>query len=350
MKHKVWVYTAAVISSLLCACKNVTTEEDIVTDNNNASEATVEMSEEEKGAFASGIATEEVSENAAAEETASETVLNDEVEERCPATYSSKRPGVNYSEYTHGTYYSETCGMERGYSILLPADYSADKKYPVLYMLHGIFGDEYSFPRDAGSKIKEIVANMAADGWIEETIVVCPNMYAATDPNQQPGFNAEACIPYDNFINDLVNDLMPHIESTYAVRTGRENTYLGGFSMGGRETIFITLQRPELFGYVCAISAAPGVVPSSDKFMTHPGQMTEEEMRFAEDAIVPNVFIICCGSRDSVVGTFPKSYHEILERNGSAHIWYEINGADHDNNAVNSGVYNLFKQIANVKK
>jgi enterochelin esterase-like enzyme len=198
--------------------------------------------------------------------------------------------------------------------------------------------------------MKEIVTNMAADGWIEETIVVCPNMYAATDPNQQPGFNAEACIPYDNFINDLVNDLMPHIESTYAVRTGRENTYLGGFSMGGRETIFITLQRPELFGYVCAVSAAPGVVPSSDKFMTHPGQITEEEMRFAEDAIVPNVFIICCGSRDSVVGTFPKSYHEILERNGSAHIWYEIDGADHDNNAVNSGVYNLFKQIANDKK
>ena len=82
--------------------------------------------------------------------------------------------------------------------------------------------------------------------------------------------------------------------------------------MGGRETIFITLQRPELFGYVCAISAAPGIVPAQDSFMKHDGQMSEAEMKFAEGATEPNVFIICCGTRDSVVGTFPKQYHEIL--------------------------------------
>ena len=116
--------------------------------------------------------------------------------------------------------------------------------------------------------------------------------------------------------------------------------------MGGRETIFITLKRPELFGYVCAISAAPGVVPTQDKFMSHNGQMEESEMKFADGAVVPNVFIICCGTRDSVVGTYPKSYHEILTTNGSDHIWYEITGADHDNNAIKSGLYNLFKQIA----
>ena len=236
--------------------------------------------------------------------------------------------------------------MERGYSILLPADYSEEKKYPVLYLLHGIFGDEYSFSGDAGNRIREIVGNMAADGYIEETIVVCPNMYAATDPDQKPAFDVEACLPYDNFINDLTVDLMPHIESKYAVLTGREHTYLAGFSMGGRETIYITLQRPELFGYVCAISAAPGIVPTTDKFMTHPGQMAESEMKFAEGAVTPEVFLICCGTRDSVVGTYPRSYHELLDANGSEHIWYEINGADHDNNAIQSGIYNLFRQIA----
>jgi enterochelin esterase-like enzyme len=236
--------------------------------------------------------------------------------------------------------------MERGYSILLPADYSTDKKYPVLYLLHGIFGNEYSFSQDSSNKIKEIVGNMAADGLIEETIVVCPNMYAATDPAQQPGFDAESCLPYDNFINDLVNDLMPYIESEYSVLTGRENTYLAGFSMGGRETLFITLQRPELFGYVCAISAAPGIVATTDKFMTHPGQLAESDVKFADDAVVPNIFMLCCGSKDSVVGTYPKSYHELLEKNGTDHIWYEIKGADHDNNAIKSGLYNLFKQIA----
>ena len=230
-----------------------------------------------------------------------------------------------------------------------PAREEEEKPFKTLYLLHGIFGDEYSFSGDASNKIKEIVGNMAADGFIEETIVVCPNMYAATDPNQKPGFDSESVLPYDNFINDLVNDLMPFIEKEYSVLTGRENTYLAGFSMGGRETIFITLQRPELFGYVCSISAAPGIVPTKDKFMTHTGQMVESEMKFADDAVEPNVFIICCGTRDSVVGDYPKSYHEILEKNGTDHIWYEVTGADHDNNAIKSGLYNLFKQIANDK-
>lgn len=158
---------------------------------------------------------------------------------------------------------------------------------PVLYLLHGIFGDEYSFPRDSENRLKEITANMAKDGLIEETIVVCPNMYASSDPQQQLGFTKEACLPYDRFIYDLTADLMPHIETTYSVRTGRENTYLAGFSMGGRETIYITLKRPELFGYVCAISAAPGIIATKDAYMTHEGMMSGEEMRFADGAVLP---------------------------------------------------------------
>ncbi len=338
-----------VLMLALGACGSNIQEDVIMEDNNITSEET-EISEEDMSSFASGIAaddTEEIPEDTA---TNGEIVLNNEIEERCPTTLTATRSEVEYGEYTHGTYYSETCGMERGYSILLPASYSEDKKYPVLYLLHGIFGDEYSFSGDSGNKIKEIVGNMAADGIIDETIVVCPNMFAAWDPDQKPGFDAESCLPYDNFINDLTNDLMPYIEENYSVLTGRENTYLAGFSMGGRETIYITLKRPELFGYVCAISAAPGVVATTDKFMSHTGQMEESEMHFADGATEPNVFIICCGTSDSVVGDYPKSYHEILEANGTDHIWYEISGADHDNNAIRSGLYNLFKQIAYDKK
>lgn len=348
---RIRIFSVALITSaLLCACGTKAQEENNMADNNVTDNNVTEISAEDKSSFATGINTQEQEPVATptqeAEEQEAEFILNDEIEERCPLKYTTTRSAVKYGEYTHGTYYSETCGMERGYSILLPADYSEDKKYPVLYLLHGIFGDEFSFSNDAGNKIKEIVGNMTADGIIEETIVVCPNMFAKTDPAQQPGFDAQACLPYDNFINDLVNDLMPYIESEYPVLTGRENTYLAGFSMGGRETIYITLKRPELFGYVCAISAAPGVVPAKDMYMEHPGQLKEDEMRFADGAVEPEVFIICCGTKDSVVGTFPKSYHELFEANGVEHIWYEINNADHDNNAIQSGIFNLFKQIA----
>ncbi len=343
------------MTAMLCACGANAQKEEVskgMEENKNVASVESELSEADKESFASGISTEETKEETKAADTAegkeeaSEFVLTNEIEERCPVTVTASRGDVTYGEFSHDTYFSKTCGLERGYSILLPADYSTDKQYPVLYLLHGIFGDEYSFSGDASNKIKEIVGNMAADGYIKETIVVCPNMYASSDPDQKPGFDTEACLPYDNFINDLTNDLMPYIESKYSVLTGRENTYLAGFSMGGRETIFITLKRPELFGYVCAISAAPGIVPTKDKFMTHVGQMEESEMKFADGAQTPNVFIICCGTRDSVVGEYPKSYHEILEANGSEHIWYEITGADHDNNAIKSGIYNLFKKIA----
>ncbi len=361
MKRRL-IMVIAGIMLLACGCGKDTKEVETVQEQNDTNVAVENTTEigadieeksentEDLSAFASGIGSgEEAAEGVGeAEEQASDTsvTLDNEIEERCPITYTSTRNGLDYGEFTHGTYYSETCGMERGYTILLPADYTTDRQYPVLYLLHGIFGDEYSMSGDANNKIKEIVGNFAADGLTEETIVVCPNMYAATDPEMKPGFDAASVLPYDNFINDLINDLMPFIESEYSVLTGRENTYLAGFSMGGRETIYITLQRPELFGYVCAISAAPGIVPTTDKFMTHDGQMTEEEMHFAEGAVEPEVFIICCGTRDSVVGTYPKSYHEILEANGTDHIWYEITGADHDNNAIRSGLYNLFKQIA----
>lgn len=396
-KQILTLITATILTTMLCSCGKNEGEKETMTDNEKVTETVTEI---DKDAFASGIKTEDdnttdadqaatatpAGADTAQSETGTDTgsqtgtstgdstdtqpgtsttpteaptatptpeptplVINDEIDVKCPASVTTTRKDVTYGAFTHGTYYSETCGMDRGYCILLPADYSTEKKYPVLYLLHGIFGNEYSFSQDASNKIKEIVGNMAADGYIEETIIVCPDMYAKTDPAQKPGFDGESCLPYDNFINDLVNDLMPYIEKEYSVLTGRENTYLAGFSMGGRETLFITLQKPELFGYVCAISAAPGIVATTDKFMTHPGMLEESEVKFAENAVTPEVFILCCGSRDSVVGQYPKSYHEMLEANGSDHIWYEIPGADHDNDAIKSGLFNLFKQIANKK-
>lgn len=289
------------------------------------------MTEEELAGFASGIKSSDIDLKS--------------MEKACPNKIRESREGVLYGSFSHGVYYSEFCKMERGYSILLPPSYDGEKKYPVLYLLHGIFGDEYSFSNDADNNIKEIIRNMYLDGKVRELILVCPNMFATDDPNQKPDFTKEACIPYDNFIYDLVSDLMPHIEKNYSVLTGRENTFLAGFSMGGRETIFITLKRPELFKYTCAIAPAPGLIPTKDKFMEHEGQMEEKDFCFAKDAYEPDAFIICCGDSDSVVGTYPKSYHEHFKTKKLHHIWYEIEGADHDNNAVRSGLYNFLIRI-----
>lgn len=295
----------------------------------------------DKDSFAAGIN----GDDSIANETNSEVSGNvNGIEIECPDAALARRGSINYRDFEHFTYYSKTCGMERGANVLLPANYDESKKYPVIYMLHGIFGNEYSFDGDSTNGMKTIWPNMAEDGTAPEVIVVFPDMYAKTDANQQPAFTAEACAPYDNFINDLVNDLMPYVEAGYPVLTGRENTAIAGFSMGGRETLYIALLKPELFGYACAISPAPGLVPGADKFMSHPGSLTPEQVCYAEGVEQPEILILC-GTRDTVVGTFPKEYHELMEKNGIRHTWYEMPGVDHENRAIKSGVYNFLKTV-----
>ena len=262
------------------------------------------------------------------------------VSEYCPSSYSTRKNGVAYGNITHKTYYSNTTHSNRGYNILLPANYNPSKKYPVLYVLHGIFGDESSM---IGNNITEIVGNHVADGTAKDMIVVFPNMYASTN-GAAPGMNDAGVQGYDNFINDLVNDLMPHIENNYSVLTGRDNTAIAGFSMGGRETLFIGISRPDLFGYVMAIAPASGVVEATDWAMHHKGQMLESEFKIADESM-PYALMICCGTNDSVVGKFPESYHNLFTRNNTNHIWYTVGGADHDGTAISSGLNNFVGAI-----
>lgn len=259
----------------------------------------------------------------------------------CPLKASDIRENVIYKEVIHFEYESKSVGCMRAANILLPANYDADKKYPVLYFMHGIFGDEYSMVGDANNKIPQIVSNLAADGVIDNVIVVFPNMYATSDKNLKPGFDAKQIAPYDFFINDLVNDLVPYIESEYSVSDNRQDRGIIGFSMGGRETLYIGLNCSDLFAYIGAIAPAPGLTPSKDWAMEHKGQLAEENLRFSDDKCLPSLLMICCGTKDSVVGEFPKTYHEIMNRNKVEHLWYEVPDADHDSNAIKSGLYNF---------
>lgn len=284
-----------------------------------------------------------------------ETVADDGLEqgkqgvivEKCPVSASDTRKDVVYGEYVHETYFSKTAGRERGMNVLLPKNYSEEKKYPVLYLLHGIFGDENSFPSDPNNKVKEIFYNLCEDGLSREWIVIMPSMFVKTSDDQKPEFNAEALKPYDLFLDDLVNDLMPYVNEKYSVLEGRENTAIAGFSLGGRQTLYISLSRPDLFAYAGAISPAPGLVKAKDWAMEHPGLFLEDEIVYpkADEENAMKVLMVMCGDSDKVVGKFPKSYHELFEKNAVEHIWYEVAGADHDNTAIKSGLYNFLVQV-----
>jgi len=177
----------------------------------------------------------------------------------------------------------------------------------------------------------------------EDMILVFPYMYASKTQDACTAIDTKNVEAYDNFINDLVTDLMPWMADTYSVAEGRENTAVIGFSMGGRESLAIGFARPDLFGYVGAIAPAPGLTPGRDWAMAHPGQYAEDELVFEEDS--PEILMICCGDKDGTVGQFPKSYHNILMKNEVNHIWWEIPGSDHGDPAITSGIYNFCKAI-----
>ena len=266
-----------------------------------------------------------------------------DIEVKCPAYYTEYHREVTYGELIRTSYYSTTCEKERKVNILLPAGYDESREYPVLYLLHGIFGDENSMVGGKTSGNCVTIGNMIADGTAKEMIVVFPYMYASKTKDACTAIDEENVAAYDNFVNDLKDDLMPFMRENYSIAEGRENTAIAGFSMGGRESLAIALQCQELIGYVGAIAPAPGLVPGKDWAMAHKGQFAPEELVFDKEK--PLVFMICCGDSDKTVGTFPASYHRIFEENGQDRVWWEIPGSDHGDPAISSGIYNYCRSI-----
>lgn len=265
----------------------------------------------------------------------------DIITELAPEGITEKRDGVNYPEFQRLTYYSSTAERDTPVNVLLPADYSEDKEYPVLYILHGYYDNENWMAREIVG-ISAMLSNLCADGDAEEMIVVLPYIYCSKDMPYCTGMDLQNSLNYDNFINDLTTDLMPFIESSFSVAKGRENTAVTGFSMGGRESLFIGISRPDLFGYIGAVCPAPGLVPISGSAM-HPGQLREDDMIFEENA--PFVLLISASKTDGVVNGYPADYRDSFTLNGVENLWHQMQSTGHDHTSVTPHLYNFMRMI-----
>ena len=143
-------------------------------------------------------------------------------------------------------------------------------------------------------------------------------------------------------MDDLTTDLMPYIESQFSIKTGRENTAITGFSMGGRESLFIGFTRSDLFGYIGAVCPAPGLTPGADVSM-HPGQLQENELVIKSNK--PYLILITGGDNDNVVYNQPSVYHEIMINNDVDHVWHTVSNGAHDSSSVQPHMYNYLKSL-----
>lgn len=153
--------------------------------------------------------------------------------------------------YETRTLKSTVLKAERKYAIYLPPDYEkTDRSYPVLYLLHGA-GDDHTGWVQFG-QVQHIADQAIASGTAGPMIIVMPD----ANTERRGYFNdIKGDFNYEDF---FFNELIPHIEKTYRVRSERRYRAIAGLSMGGGGTIFYALHHPDLFAAAAPLSAATG--------------------------------------------------------------------------------------------
>jgi glucuronoarabinoxylan endo-1,4-beta-xylanase len=241
---------------------------------------------------------------------------------------------------THITYFSKKANHDKGANIWLPPGFDSSRKYPVLYVNHGYGGDENAMVN--GNGIREIATNLIKSGDAEPMIIVFTAQYTNPDRMTESG-SGSADVPfYDAFAEDLPDSLMPYIESHYPVKTGRENTAVAGFSMGGRESLYIGMKCCDKIGYIGAGAPAPGIFPTKDQFMDHPGVMSKDDLRI-DPPYSPYVLMIAGGTSDGMVGDYPKTYADLFTEHGTDNIFISVPGGGHDSSTVTPLMYNFIR-------
>lgn len=147
------------------------------------------------------------------------------------------RKDVPHGPVSQISYKSSTTGTTRSMHVWVPAGSASWKALPVFYLIHG-GGDNDASWTSVGCA-NDILDNLYAEGKIEPMIVVMP--HGGMDTNL--------------FVSELVNDIMPVIESQYQIKKGPKNTAIAGLSMGGLETLNLITAHPDMFGYINVMSS-----------------------------------------------------------------------------------------------
>jgi enterochelin esterase-like enzyme len=243
-----------------------------------------------------------------------------------PAGFDTRRDGIDRGKLETVEYDSTTIGVKRKAQVYTPPGYTKEKKYPVLYLLHGIGGDESEWPRGGAPGV--ILDNLYTDNKAVPMIVVMPNGRASKDvtardpiPKQSPAFAA--------FERDLLTDLIPFIEKSYSVKADRESRALAGLSMGGGQSLNFGLNNLDTFAWVGGFSSAPNT--------RRPADLIKDP---AEAAKKLRLLYVACGDKDGLL-RISQGVHAMLEENKVPHVYRVIPGGQHDFKAWKSDLYHF---------
>lgn len=266
-----------------------------------------------------------------------------------PDGFDVRRPGISPGRLERIEYASTVTGSKRPAVVYTPPGYSSSRKYPVLYLLHGIGGDESHWTQLGAAD--SILDNLIAANSAVPMIVVMPNGRASNEPSTVfggregrrgnadggRGVAAEPNAPargqagargggsgmgvefqaYAAFERELIADLIPYIESHYAVQADREHRALAGLSMGGGQSLNFGLGNLDTFAWVGGFSSAPSTA--------HPAQLVKDAASARQKL---KVLWVSCGDQDSLFN-ISEGVHEYLAQQNVPHIWHIDAGGAH---------------------
>lgn len=243
---------------------------------------------------------------------------------------------VPHGEVHEHWYFSKITGKWRRSFVYTPPLYESGKKrYPVLYLQHGSGEDERGWTKQGHANF--ILDNAIAGGRMIPMIVVMDCGYAAIDTAAASG----GLTGIKEFENVLINETIPDIDASYRTLAGRRHRAMAGLSMGGRQTLYITLNHLDLFS---AIGVFSGGGLAQFHLETDYNNIFKNPEAFNEKV---KVLFFSAGTGEIPYFTSTKQVQRQLDKAGIKNIFFESPDTAHEwlnwRRALNAFVPLLFR-------
>ena len=230
---------------------------------------------------------------------------------------------VAHGSVTRCWYNSPTLNMKRRLTIYTPAGYeTGNKKYPVLYLLHGMGGDEEAWI--ALGRTAQILDNLIAQGKAKPMIVVMPN--GNVDHEAAPGESASGMIKptmqlpktMEGSMEESFPDVVNFVDRNYRTVKTKSGRAIAGLSMGGFHSLHISKQYPDMFNYVGLFSAA--IMPNEKvKSPIYENMEAKLKTQFSKN---PALYWIAIGNTDFLYKA-NADYRKLLDEKGYKYTYFE---------------------------
>lgn len=250
-----------------------------------------------------------------------------------PAGFADERPGIPRGQVEEFAYDSAVTGTQRKAMVYLPPGRVAGRRYPVLYLLHGLGGNHHEWTGYV--RAHAILDQLAADGRAVPMIVVMPNGRALADDQPWPAerrLAPEHVAGFARFERDLLEHLIPAVEARYPALPDRRQRAIAGLSMGGGQALNFGLAHLDHFAWVGGFSAAPNTRPPAELLPDADAARRQLALLY-----------LSCGSQDGLIHV-SQGLQRHLKQQAIPHVW-NVDGHGHDRDSWAGNLYHFAQKI-----